>query len=391
MGDVARLGAVADFARDLATARTGLEAATAAARAGLRALDGCHASVSVWEHRWLRVWVGLRVGEEARFPEDERYPAGRSGPVVRFLGRPWSGPERPGAWLETPATGHRPGVRSEGYRRGAVAGPPTVDATSWVVAPVVVRGRVWGELCVARTGDRPVFERRAVEVAAVLAAVLATGIDQQERFDEVRRLAFTDPLTGLANRRSVDLRMAEALAAYRAEGAVVSLVVCDVNGLKRVNDAHGHEAGDWLLEQFAEELSRCAAMLPDALVARLGGDEFCLLAVGPSADEVVRVADELCRRGAELELGEGIACGLASTGDPIGGVHSARRLFRLADAAQYQAKASGSGKPVVAGRDGAVVSMADRAERVPPGSPPLTSGRRPSSSEPGERRHFRRG
>jgi diguanylate cyclase (GGDEF)-like protein len=144
---------------------------------------------------------------------------------------------------------------------------------------------------------------------------------------------------------------------------VVSLAVCDLNGLKRVNDTRGHAVGDRLLERFGSVLSLCGAMLPGALAARLGGDEFCLLAVGPPADAVVKVADELCRRAAELELGEGVACGVASTGDPIGPVRTARRLFRLADAAQYRAKALRAVRPVVAGRagpDDPVVRLADQ-------------------------------
>jgi diguanylate cyclase (GGDEF)-like protein len=158
------------------------------------------------------------------------------------------------------------------------------------------------------------------------------------------------------------MRLDEALDRHRAEGAVVSLVVCDLNGLKRVNDTRGHAVGDRLLERFGSVLSLCGAMLPGTLAARLGGDEFCLLAVGPPGDEVVRAADELCRRAAELELGDGVACGVASTDDPIGPVRSGRRLFRLADAAQYRAKALRAGKPVVAGREGAddpVVRLAD--------------------------------
>ena len=113
-----------------------------------------------------------------------------------------------------------------------------------------------------------------------------------------------------------------------------------------------------------------------ALAARLGGDEFCLLAVGPSAGEVVKAADELCRRAAELELGDGVACGVASTGDPIGPVRSARRLFRLADAAQYRAKALGADKPVVAGREG-------------PDDPVMKLVDSPSLQDPAERRRFR--
>jgi GGDEF domain-containing protein len=117
-------------------------------------------------------------------------------------------------------------------------------------------------------------------------------------------------------------------------------------------------------------------MLPGTLAARLGGDEFCLLAVGPSADEVVKAADELCRRAAELELGDGVACGVASTGDPIGPVRSARRLFRLADAAQYRAKALRADRPVVAGREG-------------PDDPVMRLVDAPSLQDPAERRRFR--
>ncbi|MYR36130.1 diguanylate cyclase, partial [Streptomyces sp. SID4944] len=164
---------------------------------------------------------------------------------------------------------------------------------------------------------------------------------------------------GLANRRAVDIRLDEAIEAHRTAGIVVSLVVCDLNGLKAVNDTHGHAVGDRLLERFGSVLSLCGAMLPDALAARLGGDEFCLVADGPPADEVVGVATELCDRAAVIELGNGVACGVASTGDPIGPVRSARRLFRLADAAQYRAKAARSLRPVVAGRDGEVIRLAD--------------------------------
>jgi diguanylate cyclase (GGDEF)-like protein len=204
---------------------------------------------------------------------------------------------------------------------------------------VVLHGRAWGELYVARPVGEPVFDRSDADFATVLAAVVAAGIAQTERLEEVRQLAFTDSLTGLANRRAVDARLDEAMERYHKDGAVVSLVVCDLNGLKQVNDTYGHSVGDRLLERFGSVLSLCGAMLPGTLAARLGGDEFCLVAVGPPADDVVKAADELCRRSAELELGDGVACGVASTEDPIGPVTSARRLFRLADAAQYRAKA----------------------------------------------------
>lgn len=296
---------------------------------------------------------GGAAGREETFPEDESYPVHDFPEITEFLHERWVGGSGPHAWVES-AGGGRPGRRGEALRRRGRG--------TCVVAPIVLSGRAWGELYVARDDGLPDFDEDDAEFATVLAAVVAAGLAQNERLEEARRLAFTDPLTGLANRRAVDMRLDEALEEHRRSAAVVSLVVCDLNGLKKVNDTLGHAMGDRLLERFGSVLSLCGAMLPGALVARLGGDEFCLVSVGPSADEVVRVTEGLCLRAAELELGEGVACGVASTGDPIGLVKSSRRLFRLADAAQYKAKAARSPKPVVAGRDTAVVRMADAAQ-----------------------------
>ncbi|MEE1927865.1 GGDEF domain-containing protein [Streptomyces sp. TRM 70351] len=344
MGEDARLCAVLRLAQAMAAATASREAVRAAATGARAALDGSFAALSVWERSRGRLRVLVNEGElaadEETFPPDESYP-------VR----------------------HDPG--STGFRHDRrVAALRRRGRGSSVAAPIVLDGRAWGELYVARPSGAAPFTGADTRFATVLAAVVAAGIAQHERLEEVRHLAFTDPLTGLGNRRAVDLRLDEALRRHRADGSVVSLVVLDLNGLKEVNDTGGHAAGDRLLERFGSLLSRCGAMLPGALAARLGGDEFCLLAVGPPADEVVRVAEEVCAHAAGLEDGQGVACGVASTGDPIGPVRSPRRLLRLADAAQYRAKAVRADKPVVAGRE--IVHLAD--ETPPP---------------PGDRRRFR--
>ncbi|MFE6663272.1 diguanylate cyclase domain-containing protein [Streptomyces sp. NPDC057697] len=376
-GDDARLRAVVALAQAMAAAHTPRGSWRAAALGACEALGGSFAALSVWERGRgeLRVLVnaGERAEGEEEFPEAEAYPVHQFPEITEFLHERWAGGGEPDAWVETadgpagaPPDGGA-GLREygSGYGRERVAALRRRGRGCCVVAPIVLHGRAWGELYVARPVGAPVFGRADADFATVLAAVVAAGISQTERLEEVRKLAFTDPLTGLANRRAVDVRLDEAVERHRADGAVVSLVVCDLNGLKQVNDTHGHAVGDRLLERFGSVLSRCGAMLPGALAARLGGDEFCLLTVGPQADEVVRVATELCERAAELELGDGVACGLVSTGDPIGPVVSARRLFRLADAAQYRAKAARSAKPVVAGRDGEVIRLADAPPRSP--------------------------
>lgn len=365
--------------------------ARAAAAGAREAMGADFAAISFWERDKGRLRVLVNVGElaegEEQFPEDESYPVHDFPEITEFPHEEWAGgADKPHAWVETRDGGEDAhGVGAGEHAYASPYCPQRVSALrrrgrgSCVVAPILLNGRAWGELYVARGVDEPVFDRADADFATVLAAIIAAGIAQNERLEEVSRLAFTDQLTGLANRRAVDARLDEALELHRTKGTVVSLVVCDVNGLKRVNDELGHETGDRLLERFGSVLSLCGAILPGALAGRLGGDEFCLLAVGPTADEAVRVADELCRRAGELELGEGVACGVASTGDPIGPVRTARRLFRLADAAQYRAKAARSPKPVVAGRDGGpetdpVVRLADAPE--PPTGPERRTFRR---------------
>ncbi|MEV5599231.1 GGDEF domain-containing protein [Streptomyces sp. NPDC052496] len=363
-----RLRAVVALAQAMAAAHTPRESVRAAAEGVRAALGGSFAAISAWERELGQLKVLVNVGElaegEVTYPEDESYPVHEFPEIVGFLHEQWAGGGQPNAWIETAGDGADEGP----YNHQRVAALRRRGRGCCVVAPIVLHGRAWGELYVARSAGEPGFTRADADFATVLAAVTAAGIAQTERLAEARRLAFTDALTGLANRRAVDMRLDEALERHRRDGAVVSLVVCDLNGLKRVNDSCGHAVGDRLLERFGSVLSLCGAILPGTLAARLGGDEFCLLTVGPSADEVAKVATELCDRAAELELGEGVAVGVASTGDPIGPVRSARRLFRLADAAQYRAKGSGSRGPVVAGREGGtedpVVRLADAPERA---------------------------
>ncbi|WP_405753674.1 GGDEF domain-containing protein [Streptomyces sp. NBC_01020] len=372
MGDDVRLRAVVTLAQGMAAAHTPRASWRAATLGACEALGGSFAALSVWERELGRLKVlanvGERVEDEAEFPDAETYPVNHFPEIAEFLHERWASGGEPNAWVETADGPAESSAASAGYCHQRVAALRRRGRGSCVVAPIVLRGRAWGELYVARPVGTPVFDRSDADFATVLAAVVAAGLAQTERLEEVRKLAFTDPLTGLANRRAVDIGLDAAVDRFLADGTVVSLMVCDLNGLKRVNDTLGHAAGDRLLERFGSVLSVCGAMLPGALAARLGGDEFCLLSVGPSADAVIAVADDLCVRAAELELGDGVACGVASTGDPIGPLKSARRLFRLADAAQYRAKAARSVKPVVAGRDGAVMRLAD--------TPPPTGDRR---------------
>jgi diguanylate cyclase (GGDEF)-like protein len=160
---------------------------------------------------------------------------------------------------------------------------------------------------------------------------------------ELIKLASTDPLTGLLNRRALFGSAAEACRAADA-GRTLSAIIFDIDHFKRVNDLHGHELGDTVL-MGVSALTKGAA----TIVGRLGGEEFCLLE-HCELDEAVEIAEGLRRSIAELRFphqdGFAITCSFGvsewENGDTID------RLLRRADVALYDAKKTGRDRVVAA-------------------------------------------
>jgi diguanylate cyclase (GGDEF)-like protein len=335
----ARLRALTRFAKSMSAAHSVEDVIRIAARETQRDLRAAVASISEWERASGRLRVranhGRLVPGEAAFPRDESYPVSDFPAIL--LSEDDLGP-----WIQVADDKHGDPKRVEMLRkRGRHCA---------LIAPIVFDNKTWGELFAARTADQPEYDRDDMDFAAALTAQIAAGLAKADHMRQIERLAYTDQLTGLANRRAFDERLDRAIDRHTADGTVVSLIVCDVNGLKRMNDGHGHDHGDALLVQLAGAMSAAAAMLPGSLAARLGGDEFCVLIEGYGAEDAVQVAEELCNLALRVRGGEGVACGVASTGDRVGDVTTRDRLFRLADAAQYRAKRSRSLHPVIAGR-----------------------------------------
>lgn len=200
-----------------------------------------------------------------------------------------------------------------------------------LASPIVVNGTVWGQIHAVRSLANPLFEVDDIATAEVVAALIAAAVARVDLDEQVRHLVADDPLTGLGNRRVADHA---ADAAFRS-GLEMCIVMCDVDGLKRVNDEFGHDAGDDLLRNVSDVLRRAQDQLPRSTAARLGGDEFCLVTVDIPRDEVKRVLARMIKR-FPLTHGAAISWGIASSAD--GRPDHPRTLFRRADAAQYQAK-----------------------------------------------------
>jgi diguanylate cyclase len=156
--------------------------------------------------------------------------------------------------------------------------------------------------------------------------------------------ALTDPLTGLANRRSFDLELG-AVAARAGRSSPAHLVMADIDHFKRVNDTHGHDIGDEVLRIVGEILR--ANVRRDGLVARLGGDEFGLLLPEARAHYTTGIANRLCGLLASRplvvrghpEVMERITLSIGVAGWHAG--ESSARWFARADAALYEAKRRG--------------------------------------------------
>jgi diguanylate cyclase (GGDEF)-like protein len=170
-----------------------------------------------------------------------------------------------------------------------------------------------------------------------------------ERTDALRRLAETDALTGIANRRSFLARGDAALREALQRGQEVSLVTFDLDHFKSINDTHGHAAGDAVLRLAAE---RCAALLrrPD-LLGRLGGEEFALLLPGVGAAGALALAESLRAVLSLVPLPGGTrgrlsaSFGVATAVPEDGGLSA---LLLRADIALYVAKESGRDRVEVA-------------------------------------------
>ncbi len=197
--------------------------------------------------------------------------------------------------------------------------------------PVHLDGRVWG--VVWATKDSGPLAGDAMAKATRVAEAIAPMIAIAERLQTMGRLAFEDPLTGLGNRRMVDDGLTDLL---RGAGPGATMVVCDVDGLKVVNDEQGHEAGDRVIVAVADALAEAASGVPGALVVRLGGDEFAVVLPGAArtaAISLVEAAAAALRPDAIR-----ISCGVAAV--PPG--TSARDALAIADGAQYAAKRRGA-------------------------------------------------
>lgn len=179
-----------------------------------------------------------------------------------------------------------------------------------------------------------------------LAAVVAACLENARLNEQVRLVGLRDPLTGVNNRRFFDQRIDEEVSRARRSKQPLSCLFIDLDHFKQVNDAHGHQAGDAVLQQLAQILNE--SMRTSDVLARYGGEEFVILLAETLNKDAHDIADRIREKvanthfaiSASHRLTVTLSIGLA-TMDSMSNITSSKQLLQAADQAVYAAKLSG--------------------------------------------------
>jgi diguanylate cyclase (GGDEF)-like protein len=281
-------------------------------------------------------------------------------PLATFLDRAESTRDPEQEWLEAVHPDDRAIVAEEVLDAQLAGLPGSVEYrvrdsrgnTRWLLDRWRCRREPGGVIAEGIVSDITTRKQAQDGMAAALASTQVAYVALEEARLSAERASNTDPLTGLANRRSFQNLLDEAITTAAAEP--FGLLLLDVDHFKRTNDTHGHQAGDDVLVAVVECMR---ATLPEnAVVARWGGEEFTVLVPDVQTHDALRsiaegirlaVRDErlATRRGAlaiTISIGGVLSCGGRDT----------EELVHAADAAMYRAKQSGRDRTLLAGDNG---------------------------------------
>lgn len=175
-----------------------------------------------------------------------------------------------------------------------------------------------------------------------------------EAFAELEHLSITDKLTGLFNRSHLDTLLQQELERHSRNGQPLTLMLCDIDHFKRINDEYGHLTGDSVLKQFATVLTRNTRL--SDICGRWGGEEFLIICPDTATESAAAITNKLLAALADTRFSDGLSVtcsfGIASQVAPDG-QRLSDQLLRRADDALYDAKRRGRACAVIASATGA--------------------------------------
>ncbi|HEY9787217.1 MAG TPA: sensor domain-containing diguanylate cyclase [Candidatus Obscuribacterales bacterium] len=227
---------------------------------------------------------------------------------------------------------------------------------SGLIVPLIIRERVLGVLFLQDCLEPRDWSIDDISLIGSLADNVSIGIENAELHQEIARQAVTDSLTGVANRRSFNESFSREFERARRYSEPLSLIVIDLDYLKKINDTYGHKAGDEAIKAIGKMLKQSSRA--SDVAARYGGEEFCLLLPNTELDMAEQLAERLRRKINEVHV-EGPGNISASMGVASYPLHAddPESLFMRADEALYDAKQRGRNQVCTAASEGGKIEV----------------------------------
>lgn len=221
--------------------------------------------------------------------------------------------------------------------------------------PLLRHGELIGSLNMGSADPARFINGSGTDFLERLAAILAICLENCTNHQRLKRIGLTDPLTGINNRRYFDQRMQEEVARGQREQSPLACMFLDLDHFKQINDRHGHQTGDRVLQELALLFS--TELRQSDVLCRYGGEEFVVLLPATTLEECQEIAERL-RQGVErhhfrrqtspalrLTVSIGVTCLQAAHGEGHQG--QAEALLAASDRAVYEAKKAGRNRVVV--------------------------------------------
>jgi len=162
---------------------------------------------------------------------------------------------------------------------------------SCAIAPLICQDRVVGVLNLADKIDGDRFDSEDIALIELFSQLVGASIGNIKLFEKIQHQATTDGLTGLANHKTFYEILEKELWRSRRYGGQISLIMIDVDNLKKINDSYGHRAGDKVIREISRKIKECIRQIDTA--ARYGGDEFAVILPNTSLADAIIVAERM--------------------------------------------------------------------------------------------------
>ena len=219
-------------------------------------------------------------------------------------------------------------------------------ATNLILTPLSAESRAVGVLVIEhslRKGSR--VERRVVSMVERFASHTSLALRNAWLLEQVQKMATTDGLTGIANRRSFDIGLERELSRATRNNSPLTVVLLDLDHFKQLNDNNGHQVGDEVLRLVGGALAEHCRDFD--MAARYGGEEFAVIMPGCNEEESVEAAERLRRVVGTCDSPVPVTASVGVATFPVNGV-TADELVKAADDALYQSKRAGRDRVTVA-------------------------------------------